>query len=330
MVLQYFIQKSCNFIDDNEKKYLQGFQRSLIYEGYMIIKFIFIKNRNKSYSKNIEFKKSISNEGVISWNEIYLDSKEKIDSYEVIIMQLTEGISKLKENKQSLDTIDCVNEEFNGEEVCDNNIFDGRRKIDKKNLENIDISSIGQDSESMSRSLYIKRIKELQLLLSSKQQKLLEEEKSLIILYEGWDASGKGGNIKRVVKRLDPTLYKVVPISAPTEEEKKYHYMKSFWECIPEYGKITMFDRSWYGRVLVEKVEMLTEPWKIEKAYDEVNMLEEFLMENRCILIKIFINISKDEQLKRFNKSMNNPFKSYKITNEDWRNRGKWEQYEKL
>jgi polyphosphate kinase 2 (PPK2 family) len=181
----------------------------------------------------------------------------------------------------------------------------------------------------MSRSLYIKRIKELQLLLTSKQQKLLEEEKSLIILYEGWDASGKGGNIERVVKRLDPTLYKVVPISAPTEEEKKYHYMKMFWEYIPQYGKTTIFDRPWYGRVLVEKVEMLTEPWKIEKAYDEVNMLEEFLMEDRCILIKIFINISKYEQLKRFNKRMNNPFKSYKITNEDWRNRGKWEQDEK-
>jgi hypothetical protein len=129
----FYTKKCCDFLEDNEKKYLRGFQRSLIYEGYVIIKFIFIKNRNKSYSKNIEFKKSIINEGVISWNEIYLDSKGKyIDSYEVIIMQLTEGISKLKENKQSLDTIDCVNEEFNGEEVCDNNIFDGRRKIDKK------------------------------------------------------------------------------------------------------------------------------------------------------------------------------------------------------
>ncbi len=171
-------------------------------------------------------------------------------------------------------------------------------------------------------------MKELQLQLANQQTKLLNEKKSLIILYEGWDAAGKGGNIKRVVKRLDPTGYKVVPISAPSEEEQKYHYMRRFWRHIPSAGEITIFDRSWYGRVLVEKVEELTEAGKIERAYNEINLLEEFLTKNGCIIIKIFIDISKDEQLKRFNKRMNNPFKSYKITNEDWRNRAKWDKYE--
>ena len=330
----FYTKKYHDLLDDNEKVYLQIFQQSLIDEGYIIIKFIFIENGNKSYNKNIELKRSMSSEGVVSWNEINLDSKDKyIDFYEKLIMELTEVVNKLKENKPNLETAFCEYEECSNIKEVDKASLEIKNKITLESLDSMkrnsngDVSGIKVSCGSVSKNLYKDRMKELQLLLSSQQKKLLNEKKSLIILYEGWDAAGKGGNIKRVVKRLDPTGYKVVPISAPMEDEQKYHYMRRFWRHIPLPGEVTIFDRSWYGRVLVENVERLTEPWKIEKAYDEINMLEDFLTENRCILIKIFINISKDEQLKRFNKRMNNSFKAYKITNEDWRNRAEWDKY---
>jgi polyphosphate kinase 2 (PPK2 family) len=330
----FYTKKYHDLLDDNEKVYLQIFQQSLIDEGYIIIKFIFIENGNKSYNENIELKRSMSSEGVVSWNKINLDSKDKyIDFYEKLIMELTEVVNKLKENKPNLETAFCEYEGCSNIKEVDKASLEIKNKITLESLDSMkrnsngDVSGIKVNCGSVSKNLYKDRMKELQLLLSSQQKKLLNKKKSLIILYEGWDAAGKGGNIKRVVKRLDPTGYKVVPISAPTEEEQKYHYIRRFWRHIPLLGEVTIFDRSWYGRVLVENVERLTEPWKIEKAYDEINMLEDFLTENRCILIKIFINISKDEQLKRFNKRMNNPFKAYKITNEDWRNRAKWDKY---
>jgi polyphosphate:AMP phosphotransferase len=151
---------------------------------------------------------------------------------------------------------------------------------------------------------------------------------SAVLVFEGVDAAGKGGAIRRLLVALDAHRYRVVPIAKPTEEEKRYHYLWRFWQQVPTKGMITIFDRSWYGRVLVEKVEgfATTEEWN--RAYSEINDFEEQLLENNTAVIKFWIQISKDEQLKRFRARQNTPHKEWKINEEDWRNREKWEQYE--
>jgi polyphosphate:AMP phosphotransferase len=152
----------------------------------------------------------------------------------------------------------------------------------------------------------------------------------LVIAYEGWDAAGKGGNITRVTRYMNPLGYYVVPVTAPTVHEKQYHYLRRFIKHFPRGGDIAIFDRSWYGRVLVERVEeYCTEPeW--QRAYGEINeMEEEFVTSSGGGIVKFWLEISKDEQLHRFEQRANDPLKVYKITEEDWRNREKWEQYDK-
>ena len=151
----------------------------------------------------------------------------------------------------------------------------------------------------------------------------------LIIVYEGWDAAGKGGNITRVTRFMNPLGYYVVPVAAPNAHEKDYHYLRRFIKYFPTAGDIAIFDRSWYGRVLVERVEKITPEPDWQRAYQEINeMEEEFVYSSRGGIVKFWLEISSDEQLKRFQQRANDPLKVYKITDEDWRNREKWDQYD--
>jgi len=169
----------------------------------------------------------------------------------------------------------------------------------------------------------------LQAEMLETQYLLFKRKIPLIILYEGWDAAGKGGNIKRMTQHLNPLGYYVVPVSAPTTNENQFHYLRRFIKRFPTGGDIAIFDRSWYGRVLVERVERFcTEPdW--QRAYFEINEMEEdFVTSSGGGIIKFWLEISKDEQLKRFNQRAEDPLKKYKITEDDWRNREKWELYD--
>jgi polyphosphate kinase 2 (PPK2 family) len=150
----------------------------------------------------------------------------------------------------------------------------------------------------------------------------------VVIVYEGWDAGGKGGNIKRVTEKLDPRGYVVHPIAAPAGEDKTHHYLYRFWRRLPERGQIAIFDRSWYGRVMVERIEGFCSEEEWKRAYREINSFERQLVDYGTILVKFWIHISKDEQLKRFEQRRDTQYKSWKLTDEDWRNRGKWEDYE--
>lgn len=150
---------------------------------------------------------------------------------------------------------------------------------------------------------------------------------STTLLFEGWDAAGKGGAIRRVMAGLDARLCNVVPISAPTSEELAHHYLWRFWRHMPRAGHVTIFDRTWYGRVLVERVEKITpiEDWS--RAYSEINLFEEDLTSTGNVLLKFWLHISPEEQLRRFKERESIPYKQYKITPEDWRNRDKWDDY---
>jgi len=154
------------------------------------------------------------------------------------------------------------------------------------------------------------------------------EQRNTVIVFEGWDAAGKGGAIRRLTAALDARLYRVISIAAPTDEEKAQHYLWRFWRHIPRDGYVTIYDRSWYGRVLVERVEGFAERDEWERAYQEINDFEEQLVEHGTVLVKFWLHISSKEQLRRFKERETIAWKKHKITEEDWRNREKWNAYE--
>jgi polyphosphate kinase 2 (PPK2 family) len=182
-------------------------------------------------------------------------------------------------------------------------------------------------AQSVTEKEYRDQLRDHQLQILGLQRKLIASRHSVIVLFEGPDASGKGGAIKRMVEKLDPRTIRVYSIVKPSAEEYRHHYMWRFWNKIPPEGEIAIFDRSWYGRVLVERVEGFAtrEEWK--RAYDEINAYEETLFHNGIIIVKFYLQISKLEQLERFKKREADPAKAWKINDEDWRNREKWETH---
>jgi polyphosphate kinase 2 (PPK2 family) len=150
----------------------------------------------------------------------------------------------------------------------------------------------------------------------------------LVVVFEGWDASGKGGAIKRLVAPLDPRHVRVSQFAAPTPDEKRHHFLGRFWPALPGWGGMTVFDRSWYGRVLVERVEGFATEEQWRRAYEEINGFERSLADEGAIIVKFWLHVSPEEQLKRFEARADDPLKSWKLTDEDWRNREKRPQYE--
>jgi AMP-polyphosphate phosphotransferase len=149
----------------------------------------------------------------------------------------------------------------------------------------------------------------------------------VLVLFEGWDASGKGGAIKRLVAPLDPRHVRVVQFAAPTHDEKRHHFLWRFWPALPGWGGMAVLDRSWYGRVLVERVEKFAAKAEWTRAYDEINEFEASLAAEGMLTIKFFLHVSDKEQLERFESRRDDPLKSWKLTDEDWRNRKKRKQY---
>ncbi len=188
-------------------------------------------------------------------------------------------------------------------------------------LENVDLSQKIEAAE------YKQELPELQDRLHLLGLEAYRQERAIVMAFEGWDAAGKGGTIKRVTEKLDPRDYIVWPIAAPEGEDKTHHYLYRFWRRLPPTGHIAVFDRSWYGRVLVERVEgfATAEQWK--RAYREINEFERELTDFGTIVFKFWLHISPSEQLRRFQARENTPYKAWKLTPDDWRNRQKWDQY---
>jgi polyphosphate kinase 2 (PPK2 family) len=175
--------------------------------------------------------------------------------------------------------------------------------------------------------VYDSRLRELQHKLERVQHVHLFTGDRAVIVFEGMDAAGKGGAIRRISWALDPRSLKVWPIGAPDEIEKKQHYLQRFWTRMPAKGQMAIFDRSWYGRVLVERVEGFAKPAEWKRAYGEINEFEKQLTDDGIRVIKLFLHINKDEQLRRFEERLRNPLKRWKLSYEDFRNRDKWDQY---
>lgn len=176
---------------------------------------------------------------------------------------------------------------------------------------------------------YKQRKKKLQKKLELLHNQMYLQRVPVILAFEGWDAGGKGGAIKRITQSIDPRGYEVVPVSAPNDLEKSHHYLWKFWEKFPKDGHMAIFDRTWYGRVLVERIEGFAteEEWK--RAYSEINNMEAHLAKSGAVILKFWMHIDQDEQKKRFEQRQETPEKQWKITEEDWRNRARWDDYEK-
>ncbi len=175
---------------------------------------------------------------------------------------------------------------------------------------------------------YDRVLPEYQADLGRLARKLHDSQRSMILVFEGPDAAGKGGAIRRLTGAVDPRLYRMTSVAAPTDEERAHPYLWRFWRDLPGHGHVTIYDRSWYGRVLVERIEGFCAPEDWRRAYSEINAFEEQLTDFGTIVLKFWLAISSEEQLRRFKDRQGTPYKQYKLTEEDWRNRAKWDAYE--
>lgn len=189
-------------------------------------------------------------------------------------------------------------------------------------LETVDLT------HTLDRHSYVREVTRRQIQLRELGYQVYLQKRPVIIVFEGWDAAGKGGAIKRITEKLDPRGYVVYPISSPLGEDRTRHYLYRFWRRLPERGQIAIFDRSWYGRVLVERVEGFAGEAEWKRAYKEINSFERQLADFGVILVKFWIHISREEQLRRFDERKAIGYKAWKLTEEDWRNREKWAAYE--
>ena len=183
-------------------------------------------------------------------------------------------------------------------------------------------------SKSLTEEVYKTRLKKLQKRLAELHSELYRLRIPVVIGFEGWDAGGKGGAIKRLTSNLDPRGYRVNPTAAPNDIEKVHHYLWRFWNSVPKAGHIAIFDRTWYGRVMVERIEGFCSEAEWRRAYQEINEMESHMANAGAVVLKFWLHIDKDEQERRFRERQANPAKQWKITDEDWRNREKWDQYE--
>ena len=266
---------------------------------------------NKNYEKN--FKKydemlEMTNTEYAPWNVV--SSMNKTEAMHDILSIIVENIESRLKSKDS-DRIGIRAESMQHE------------LVDMPKLKDIDLAIC-----SMEEDEYRKTLKKLQKKLNKLSYKLYKKRIPLIICYEGWDAAGKGGNIKRVASSLDPRDYEVTPIAAPVSYEKNRHFLWRFQKKLPKTGHIVIFDRTWYGRVMVERLEGFCSENAWKRAYNEINEFEAELTDWGAVVVKFWLQIDKDEQLKRFNDRKNTPEKQWKITDEDWRNREKWDEYE--
>ncbi len=183
-------------------------------------------------------------------------------------------------------------------------------------------------TKTVSKREYKTSLRELQGRMTMLSRRAREEGVSTNLVFEGWDAGGKGGAIRRMIAGLHARNYQVISIAAPTDEERAQHYLWRFWRHLPRAGRVTVFDRSWYGRVLVERVEGFASEVEWRRAYAEINDFEQQLVDHGDVVLKFWMHITKNEQARRFEERRVTPHKQWKLTDEDWRNREKWDEYE--
>lgn len=327
--------------EDEQKIFdILDFESQLAAEGYLIIKF-FLHISEEEQKKRFEKLKSVKS---TEWRVSKSDVKQN-ENYDRVYRFLCDTLAQTDIVCAPWHIIDAKDKDRASADMYSVVIECMERALEHKE-KGLAVNPILPDISSQSNPLpsvklrdvdlsvryneinYKKKLKELQMRLFELQNELYRRKISMIIAYEGWDAAGKGGNIKRISQALDPRGYEVIPIASPTPEEKSRHFLWRFWRALPKDGHTAIFDRTWYGRVLVERIEGLASSEEWQRAYDEINRFEDSLVNAGAIVIKFWLHIDSDEQLVRFTSRQNTPSKQWKITDEDWRNRSKWDEYE--
>jgi polyphosphate:AMP phosphotransferase len=323
--------------DDNLIQIINNTEKLLIDDGYIILKFFLHINEKEQYKRM----KSLSKDKNSSWLVNKKDEKQN-KHYEKFCKLYDHILEKTNTDYSKWLLIDANDKKSAGDECTRLFLNILEEKISKINKEPIAqeahehketemkeyvILDNVDHNKKISDSKYKKELPKLQKKVNELQLKLLKKKTSVIMAFEGWDAAGKGGSIKRLTAKMDPRGYRVNPYSAPDSHELKYNYLWRFWKNFPTDGRIAIFDRSWYGRVLVERVEGFASRNEWERAYKEINDMEFQLHYHGIIIMKFWLEIDEETQLRRFKERENSDYKKWKITDEDWRNRSKRSLY---
>lgn len=329
--------------DSNHKKEIAVFERQLCDDGYVVFKF-FLHISKKEQEKRL---RELESSKATSWrvtkadwkqNMHYAKLKEQFD--EMLEATSTDGapwkvVSGMDKDIVLRDVLKTIVERL--DMLCAQVEKDGRGSVQRRGIlpgefefkmePKPRLNEVNLDC-MLSEKEYRKKLDKLQDKLLKLSYKLYKKKIPLIICYEGWDAAGKGGNIKRLVSCFDARDYEVHPVAAPDSLEKSRQYLWRFWRNMPKTGHIAVFDRTWYGRVMVERLEGFSTETEWKRSYNEINEFEQELADWGAVIVKFWLQIDKDEQLRRFTERQNTPSKQWKITDEDWRNREKWDAYE--
>ncbi len=313
------------------------FERQLSDDGYLIIKFFLHISQKEQKKRFLKLKEDSSTK----WRVTELD-KKRHKNYDAYYRAFDDMLTRTNTPHCPWRIIDTTDRTFTRFQVFNILVSQITNAVNSESSLTVAEETLHQfklspcpklaevklDNKVLQPSKYYDELKKNQKELAKLHGKIYKKKIPVILVFEGWDAAGKGGAIKRVSYALDPRGYEAVPLAAPDKRELNHHYLWRFWNSLPKTGHITIFDRSWYGRVMVERIEKLTPPERCAMAYREINEFEQELSDEGAVILKFWMQIDKDEQLKRFNDRMNTPEKQWKITDEDWRNREKWDTYE--
>ena len=308
-----------------------SFERYLYNNGVRVVKIYLdideekLKKHKKSYPVDIEGESDVFND------------EGKMKGFSVSKSKVSNLMEKTTTQYSQWDTVEVGDFKETVREIADiieNRFADILRTgIKPEKFEILEIYPNPREkvdfSKTMDKDEYEKKLSKLQSKLGELQVKLARSDKAMVLVFEGWDAAGKGGIIKRVTQALNPRGYKTFPTPAPTPEEKAHTHLWRFAKNMPDPGRIAIFDRSWYGRMLVEPIEGFCTKEEYSRAAGEINLFESSLADSHVIFLKFWVDITKEEQLIRFNDRANDPMRQWKLTEEDWRNRDKWDTYEK-
>jgi len=318
---------------------IKAFERQLAKDGNVLVRF-FIHTSEKNIDKRIDDLKKEENFP----QALQENLKEKLDNYDKYIDAFEEMLESTDSDYAPWAFIEGDDINFATIKVFMLliNIMENRL-LENKNLNSADDGMHMFDSEiadlnssildkvdlskDMDKDDYEKELEKCKEKLSFLSYELVNKGIPAVIVLEGWDAAGKGGLIRRVTSAFDPRFYNVIPIGKPNDWEKSHHYLWRFWNEFPSKGNVHIFDRSWYGRVLVERVENLATKEEWRRAYKEINEMEKSIVNFGGIVLKFWLHIDKEEQLNRFEAREDKEHKKWKITEEDWRNREKWDDY---
>ena len=312
---------------------VNGFERQLIDGGYLILKLFLDISKEEQFkrlsdlSENPDTEWKVSEEDRMQHREYDLFKKtyesfmkETGDIVKWHVLNGKNGVVKVKESLELL--IGLINKGLKKGKYTGDPFEEKFPLIPMPRLADVDLNV------QISREEYKDELKRLQKRLAGLHNLIYKKKIPVILCYEGWDAAGKGGNIRRITYPLDPRGFDVIPIASPEPHELARHYLWRFWTKLPRTGHVTIFDRTWYGRVMVERIEGFCSEKDWKRAYNEINEFESMLTDWGAVVLKFWIHIDSDTQLERFENRQNTPEKQWKITEEDWRNRDKWPAYE--